>query len=345
MGTATGNPPVSPWNTYDQAFHSQPEALADLATTLPGRLDGHRDSEVDRVVAFGIGASRAAAHVLVAGLTAGGVPCELLTGADFTAAQVRPGTMYLGISQSGRSVEIVRALSAVPAEARMSVVNRLPSPVSDLTPRLLWLGDVADSRVSTVGYTATALAMALLAEHLTGGVNEKRWRAFGERLTWVMRERRAAAGRIAADLLAAGHIDVVSSGAGLAAAEGAALLFREGVAAPAASYDTRSYLHGFMDSAKPGSVHLIINRGAEALLARQLADHGATVHLIGTGPIEYDGTGPLRQIILPDMTDAELSIAASVICQMVVQEACAAIGRSPEDPIFVRIDTKVETAA
>ncbi|MFI7059251.1 hypothetical protein ACIBLB_45130 [Streptosporangium canum] len=317
--------------------------MATLAETLPGQLDRH--DGISRLVVFGIGASRAAAHVLVARLTARGIACELLTGADFGAGQVRPGTTYLGVSQSGRSVEIVRALSEVPEEARMSVVNRAPSPVADLAPRHLWLGGVADSRVSTVGYTATALALALLAEHLTGGVDERRWGTFGARLAEVIDGRRAAAARIAADLVSAGHLDVVSSGAGLAAAEGGSLLFREGVALPASSFDTRSYLHGFMDSARPGTVHLIVNCGSEALLARQLADHGATVHLIGAEPIAYDGTGPLHQIHLPGMTDAELSIAASVICQMVVREACATTGRRPEDPIFTRLDTKVETAA
>ncbi|WP_271216970.1 SIS domain-containing protein [Streptosporangium carneum] len=344
MVTATGNHPSPPWNSFDQAFSSQPEALTRLAATLPDLLRRHAGTDTRRLVVFAIGASHAAAHVLTAGLTARGVSCELLTGADFTAAQVRPGTTYLGISQSGRSVEIVRALSAAPAESRMSVVNRTPSPVADLTPRQLWLGDVADSRVSTVGYTATALALALLAEHLTGGVDEERWRAFGERLPAVMRLREAA-GRLAADLLGAGHIDLVSSRAGMAAAEGGSLLFREGLGVPASAFDTRSYLHGFMDSARPGTVHLIVNCGTEALLARQLADHGATVHLIGAEPIEYGGTGPLHQIHLPGMTEAELSVAASVICQMVVQEACATTGRRPEDPVFTRIDTKVGAAA
>ncbi|WP_219510340.1 hypothetical protein [Nonomuraea ceibae] len=339
MATAT----VFPWNSFDEAFRSQPESLADLAGALPGQLDRHGD--VTRLVAFAIGASRAAAHVLVAGLTARGVACELLTGADFTADQVRPETTYLGVSQSGRSVEIVRALSLAPEESRMSVVNRTPSPVSELAPRHLWLGGVADSRVSTVGYTATALALAMLAEHLTGGVDEPRWRSFGERLAAVIDGQRAAAGRIAADLVRAGHLDVVSSGAGLAAAEGASLLFREGVALPASSFDTRSYLHGFMDSARPGTVHVIVDCGSEALLARQLADHGATVHLIGAEPIAYDGPGPLHQIHLPGMSGAELSIAATVICQMVVQEACAATGRRPEDAVFTRLDTKVETTA
>ncbi|MFF0573907.1 hypothetical protein [Streptosporangium saharense] len=344
MATATGNLQNPPWNTFDQAFHSQPEALTRLTETLPGLLDRHVGKDADRLVVFGIGASRAAAHVLVAGLTARGVPCDLLTGADFTESQVRPGTAYLGISQSGRSVEIVRALSAAPAGSRMSVVNRVPSPVADLTPRHLWLGDVADSRVSTVGYTATALALALLAEHLTDGLDEERWRGFGERLATVTR-RREAAGRVAADLLAAGHADLVSSGAGLAAAEGGSLLLREGLGLPAASFDTRSYLHGFMDSARPGTVHLIVNRGTEALLARQLADHGATVHLLGTTPIEYGGAGPLHQTSLPGLTDAELSIAASVFLQMVVQEVCASTGRRPEDPVFTRLDTKVGSAA
>ncbi|MER7207057.1 hypothetical protein [Streptosporangium sp. NPDC000239] len=344
MATATGNPQSPPWNTFDQAFDSQPEALTRLATTLPDLLRRHTAPQTRRLVVFGIGASRAAAHVLTAGLTARGVSCELLTGADFTAEHVRPETTYLGISQSGRSVEIVRALSVAPAESRMSVVNRVPSPVADLTPRHLWLGDVADSRVSTVGYTATALALALLAEHLTGGVDEERWRSFGGRLATVTRWR-GAASRMAADLLAAGHVDLVSSGAGLAAAEGGSLLFREGLTIPASAFDTRSYLHGFMDSAKPGTVHLIVNRGSEALLARQLADHGSTVHLIGADPIEYGGGGPLHQIHLPGLSDAELSIAASVIFQMVVQEACATTGRHPEDPVFTRLDTKVVTAA
>ncbi|NRQ32228.1 hypothetical protein HII36_10325 [Nonomuraea sp. NN258] len=343
MATATGDAPAFPWNSFDQAFGSQPGALADLVAALPAQLDRHHG--MSRLVVFAIGASHAAAHVLVAHLTAHGIPCELQTGADFTAAQARPGTTYLGISQSGRSVEIVRALSQVPPESRMSVVNRVPSPVAELTPDPLTLGGVADSRVSTVGYTATALALAMLAEHLTGGADLARWQAFGELVATVIERRREAAAVIAADLLRAGHIDVVSSRAGLAAAEGAALLFREGAVVPAASYDTRSYLHGFMDSAKPGSVHLIVDRGDEALLARQLADHGATVHVIGTEPIPYAGTGPLHQILLPAMTDAELSIAASVICQMIVQEACAATGRRPEDSVFTRIDTKVETAA
>src|SRR5262249_20301348 len=93
-----------------------------------------------------------------------------------SAADCTPGLAdgYLAISQSGRSRETVEALAAAGLPAgvapgrRVALTNDPDGPLATVADLVLPLGCGEDSRVSTLSYTATVQALALLADALTG---------------------------------------------------------------------------------------------------------------------------------------------------------------------------------
>src|SRR5699024_5692773 len=180
---------------------------------------------------------------------------------------------------SGRSAEVLAALRATPAERRIAVVNHADSPLGGMAGRILDLGEVPDSRVSTVGFTGTVLALVALADRLagrpgSGSPTVPDLAAFAERCNAWARD----AGPL---LRAARATDVVGSTASQGVVEAGALLLREGAHLPAGGYDTRSYLHGYMDCATEQTAHLVIDGGSEDLLIQQLREAGARVIRLG----------------------------------------------------------------
>src|SRR5699024_4760623 len=261
-----------PWAGFRAGVDFQQQALPALAARLQEQLEHQQwDLPVRRVVAIGIGASHAALRTFAHCLERHGIPATLRTGAD-GPGPIDSEAWYVGVSQSGRSAEVVAALREVPAQRRIAVVNRADSPIGALATHLLSLGELADSRVSTIGYTGTVLALVALAERFAG----KRPRPLPlPDLAEYMHRCRAWAGSVGPLLRAARATDLIGSGSSQGIVEAGALLLREGALLPAGGYDTRSYLHGYMDSASAQTAHLVIDQGREDLLLRQLRAAGA----------------------------------------------------------------------
>lgn len=324
-----------PWAGFRAGVDFQQQALPALAARLQEQLgDRQWELPVRRVVAIGIGASHAALDTFAHCLDGHGIPVTLRTGAD-GPGPIDPEAWYVGVSQSGRSAEVVAALREVPAQRRIAVVNRTDSPVGALATHLLSLGNLPDSRVSTIGYTGTVLALVALAERFAG--KPPRPLPLPD-LGAFAHQCQAWAGEVGPLLRAARATDLIGSGSSRGIVAAGALLLREGALLPAGGYDTRSYLHGYMDCASAQTAHLVVDQGREEVLLRQLREAGARVIRLG-GPAGEDS----HALPLPARGPAGVSIAIAVALQHLVLEHARATGNHPEDSVFERLDTKVSS--
>jgi glucosamine--fructose-6-phosphate aminotransferase (isomerizing) len=161
---------------YLRDILAQPRALQDTVAGLcaaPGLADL---SGFDRIVLTGMGASYHALHPLQIRLVEHGyhaVAYETSELIHYYAAALTPRSLAIAVSQSGRSVEIVRLLEAAAAEGegRMRIIGVTNTPESPLATRadstiLTHAG--AESSVSCKTFVATLLALEWLGTALRG---------------------------------------------------------------------------------------------------------------------------------------------------------------------------------
>jgi glucosamine--fructose-6-phosphate aminotransferase (isomerizing) len=324
----------TPGRPFAEAVSRQPAVLRDTLPALRRRIESDELLGAPASAAFvGIGASHAAAQAAVHTLTRSGFRAARFTGAELPDDGTPLADLYVGISQSGRSPEPLEALRRVDGASRIAVVNEPGSPLAGIG-HPIELGGLPDSGVSTIAYSATAAALSMLAERWLGGV-DSRWDEVGSLLEeaiaahddlldgWVERLSRCTT------------IDIVGGGVFAGVAEAAALVFREAVHVAASASETRTYLHGQMDSAGARSGHILLGGRRESILKRQLGQRTSNTMLIGTAA---DDDGELLVDTGNPAIDAV--VATGVLHELALRWSTAA-GVDPDAAVFERLDTKV----
>lgn len=324
----------TPGRPFAEAVSRQAAILQDAVPALRRRIEGDDLLDAPQSAAFvGIGASHAAAHAAVHTLNRAGFRAARFTGAELPDDGTPLADLYIGISQSGRSPEPLEALRRVEGVRRVAVVNEPGSPLAGIG-HPIELGALPDSGVSSIAYSATAAALSMLAERWLGGI-DSRWDDVGGLLDeaiaahdellddWVERLSRCTA------------IDVVGGGALAGAAEATALVLREAVHVAASASETRTYLHGQMDSADERSGHILLGGGRESILKRQLAQRTANALLIGTAA-EDDG-----ELLVDSGNPSIDAIVTTGILHELALRWSGAVGVDPDAAVFERLDTKV----
>jgi glucosamine--fructose-6-phosphate aminotransferase (isomerizing) len=333
---------------------AQPDNLAQSASVvraaLAGPVGARAAAAVERgcLLAFGMGASAHAAAGFAASMRGTGRPALAVSAADLdTGSPAGLAAAYLAISQSGRSRETVEALAAAPAagpsdagsSTRLALTNEPDGPLGTLADVVLPLGCGADTRVSTLSYTATLQALGLLADRVTGRLSAD-WAALPALASEVLSREVDA---LVATLVDVDTVDVVGSGVHVATAGAVALLLREAVHLPAAGFATREYLHGPLETVGPRQAVLLFGSGREVPLAASLAGHGADVVLLTD--VEIDEPAPhLRVFRLPPAP----GLAGCVLDVLPVQLAAAAVAQRTGRAIELRhmpADTKLSANA
>jgi glucosamine--fructose-6-phosphate aminotransferase (isomerizing) len=327
------------WLTFDEGVRAQPEAL-DRAT--PDLIDWIESGAADHLrgsslLFAGIGASYAAAATPVYAAREAGILAYRSGCSDVPNDGPALADAYIGISQGGRSREPIQALLTVPREQRTAVVNACGSPLASTAGTVLGLGDLADSSMSSIAFTATVVALGLLVDRLAGREVHPSWRTLGAASAEVVAEHDEALRAFGREIAARGSVDVVAAAADLTSAEQGGLLFREGPGLPATAMDTRSYLHGPMDCAGPATSHVLLGRAREGLLAEQLSEKGVPILLI----TDEDIDAPASVLRIPSLPAAQRSVIEVALLQRLVQHTATALGRDIEVRAFTRYDTKV----
>lgn len=306
------------------------EAVAELAAG--GALAGPGP------VMAGIGASLAAAAAPVWELRSHGIEAYRVGAGDDPVPLAATDRPVIAVSQSGRSPETVALLASAPERRRIAVVNEAPSPLTGVATFVVGLGGLPDSYASTLGYTATAMALGLVADVLGTHRTHPGWEDVPGEVGAVEGVMARSADALAAAFRGAASVDVVAHGASLGSAEEGALLLREVVRLPATAMSTRQYLHGAMESAG-GGVHLLFGGDRELAVAAMLADAGHRCVVVTP-----DGRALPRGVVgipIPDRLPGQRALLEAAVLQSLVQTLAEDRGLDIEDFVFHHTDTKI----
>ncbi|CAN5332542.1 glucosamine--fructose-6-phosphate aminotransferase [soil metagenome] len=331
--------------TYGAARATQADALESAIARISADVLARQSEGVlegPGPIFVGIGASLAAAAAPVWALRQRGIHSWRLGAGDYPLPFPTSVHPVIGISQSGKSTETLAVLESIDAPLRYAVVNSHPSPVSALASTTFSLGNIPDSYASTIGYTATIVALGMIGDAWDGGAIDPGWVELPELFRWTERTVSGRAAEIAATFQGVQTADFVGAGSSVGSAEVGALLFREVARVHTAGMSTRQYLHGSMESAGDG-VHVLFGEERELEVARMLAGAGHRVILISTAEIA-DETN-VQAIRLPDVAPAQRAILEALVMQILVEKVAELSGVEIEEFVFFHNDTKVEGSA
>ena len=329
---------------YSDALAAQPAALAQVAERVRCRLaDPELPLAGDRPVFVGIGASYCAAAVGAYLLQRRGIAAIRATPGQVVPGSPVPGDFVIAISQGGRSAETVQVLTDWESVPSAGVVNVSGTPVLERVHTPIGLGDAVDSYASTVGFTGTVVALSMLAERWNAATVDPLWSdALGQVFGAVDRAQ-ADIAALANALEDAATFDIVGSGISVGIAEEAALLVREAVNVPATGFDTRTYLHGPMESAG-GGAHIFFGGDREARAAAALAQRGHRVALMTSEHSRHADELQVaggHVISFDAASEARRALIEIVLVQYLVLHLAAARLRDIDTFVYSQDDTKI----
>jgi fructoselysine-6-P-deglycase FrlB-like protein len=243
---------------------------------------------------------------------------ELLSGGS--AADL--ADCYIFVSEGGRSREPIAAAQSLRRDAaRLGVSNEGGVPLAEVVDELITMGHGPDSRVYTIGYTASLQAFGLLAASLDRAAEPYDWACLPDLVASVLDDLSPRALHIAEALHDVSSIDVAGTGGSRSAVAESALLIRESTRIPASGYDTYQYLHGPMESLGDRSACVLFGDGREVALAEYLADAGVRTVLVTSQPVGE------RERLLTMRLPAALGAARPIIQILPVQLIAAELAR------------------
>lgn len=284
---------------FRDAIDAQPSRLdaarSALSTALREPLPALTPGQ--HVALVGIGASLHAARGAAACWRATGLRASALSAAEIMTGCVDCADVYLAVSESGRSVETVAAMTALSARPWIALTEYAAAPLSEAATRTLPLGCGDDSRVYTVGYTATLQALGMVGERWTG--RSSAWERLPALAAQVLASAAAPAARVADAMSGVAMVDVVAASRSIATAGEGALLLREAVRMPAAGTETHDFLHGPVEPLDGRTGCIIVGDGREVRLAADTAALGCPTLLVTARDDVADSAG-LTVVRIPD---------------------------------------------
>jgi glutamine---fructose-6-phosphate transaminase (isomerizing) len=242
--------------------------------------------------------------------------------------------LVVAVSQSGESHEIIEA-SRVALErgaSLLAVTNTEWSPLTAMVDeRASVLRCMAGTEVAIPATKSVTTAMACLLGLALSGDHTQLVRTAAE----VPRLLRSTLAEDASGVGLAGLDAVIltGEGAGAAVAEEGAIKFREIAQIPAAALELSEFLHGSINSARPGvAVITLALDGLSSGLAQQVVDAAANrgAHTISIGRPAVDGAS--RNIALLEAPPAWGAFLALARVQELARSTGLARGVAPDRP-------------
>ncbi len=311
----------------------QPDALARTVHGLPAEeaagefAAALREGRFRRVLLTGMGSSYWACRPLYLRLVAAGltpVVAETSEVIHYERGWIEPGTLVVAVSQSGRSVEILRLLELARGVTQvLGVTNTADSPLALRSAFAVVTRAGAEATVACKTYVATLAALEWLGDALCGPAEGRAERMLAA--VDPMRDYLSRWPAHVAELLeifdGARDFFVVGRGASAAAAGTGGLILKESTHTHAEGMTAAAFRHGPFEMLDP-SVFVLVLEGdsrSAALSAKLAADvHAAgacaaVASRSGAGvlgiPACADGVLPLLEILPVEMMT--LALAAS----------------------------------
>lgn len=328
---------------YDTVF-SQPDRLDGSARTVASCLE-RIDLAPYRAGLFAVvsmGASSHAANAFVRRRLRHGGRAVNLEASELMSLPSRPPLAdgFLFVSEGGRSRETIAAAQVSPSGRRLALTNDPSAPLGEVTDALVELGHGPDSKVYTVGYTATLQAFGLIARALDGVDDGDDWAALPALVSRTLADLSEQAKDVAASVFQLEALDFVGSGASYAAAAEGGLLFREGARMPTAAYRTHQYLHGPMEPMSGKQGCFVFGEGREAELALYLAARGVPAVLVTAGPAAETET--LSVMRIPQAAEISRAVLEILVPQLVMAETARLRGLGIDGFRYHQEDTKTD---
>jgi glucosamine--fructose-6-phosphate aminotransferase (isomerizing) len=330
----------------------QGEAVRGAATALGHQVDalasicrGRRDG---RIVLTGMGSSLAAGHALVATLARHGVPVDVVNAAELLHFGLRTldgRSTVIVVSQSGRSIEIVRILEQLGGARSpfmIAVTNGTANPLAEAAAVALDIA-VGDERgPATMTFAATLVALDGLGRLLAAGeradvgtivddvgaaANEA-----ADAIDRLLKDRARLTERVAGWHGGRRTIVIVGRGVGRAASDMAALTLKEVAATAAESMITADFRHGPLELLGPDLAIAFVcvepeTDGVDRSFAAELSRSPASVLVVGG---DLGSAGP-RSIAIGPVNGSLAPAVAVVPFQLLARELAIAGGRTPGD--------------
>lgn len=329
-----------------EEISEQPEIAETLLRELPAELDPLVAATQRAGVEYVLIAARGSSdHAAIYGQYVLGAvarrPVALATPSLFSRYATPPQLgrgLVLGISQSGRSPDVVSVLAEARRQGAVTaaVTNEPASPLAEAAAHVLWLrGGSERSIAATKTYTAELLVMAQLAVALGGA--PRRAREALQRVPDAQRSALESAGlarAVARDHRSMDECVVLGRGFNLSTALEWALKLKELAYVRAQGYSTADFQHGPVASLPPaGRVLAVLARGPmaadlRALLERLRRERGAQVLVLSGAPVRGAAHLPF-----PDVLPEWLSpLVAIVPAQLAVAALASEKGLDVEQP-------------
>jgi glucosamine--fructose-6-phosphate aminotransferase (isomerizing) len=326
-------------------MREQPDVLGRIAAARSegaGRVRALRPPDLRGVVLVARGSSdHAALYGRYVIELATGLPVSLAAPSLYTRYGVRPrldGHLAVGVSQSGQTPEILRALEAMrDGGARTIAITADPgAPIATGADELLEIPTGAERAIpATKTFTAELAAFAVLAEALGREVgSEDQWAALPEVVGEVLEDERRVDWATA---VLAGAESVVHLARGLtyAVAPEGALKMKETAGRPAEGFSSADFLHGPIAIAAralavvcygwPGPVLADVAEAAEL-------SHRRGAPIVAVAPAGAGLRGDVM-VAVPDRTGEALgAIPLAVRAQQLALSLALALGRDPDRP-------------
>lgn len=317
----------------------QPEAVGRTIEALAGedsldRLAGAlRGGRWRRVVLTGMGSSYWACRPLYLRLLTEGVtPVTVETGEliHYERGWLTPDTLVIAVSQSGRSVEILRLLECAQGQSQIvGVTNTADSPLATGSTATLLMRAGAESTVSCKTYLATLLALEWLGDLLCGtdrALLLNQARAAVEPMRDYLGQWSVHVSQLRPALEGVEHLFVVGRGTSVSAAGTGGLILKESTHYPAEGLSAASFRHGPFELLTGAAFVLVLEGDARsAALSRKLADDvreaGGRSALVST-----TGEGVFR---IPECADRIRPLMEILPVQMLTLALAAIKGREP----------------
>ena len=324
---------------FPDGVDAQPAVLARSGAAIREALPTIGPVQERAVIALvGVGASEHIAQAAAPAWRAAGLRTVALPSAELMEPGAQVADVHVGLSESGRSVETVTAMTAVDGR-RLGVTNVADSPLTEVVHELLVLHSGPDSPVYTTGYTASLQAMGMLGEHWAGKNSD--WSELPALASSVLTRSAAVVDAVVDRFEAARIIDVVAAPSGAATAGEGALILREAARAHTAAHETHGYLHGPMEPLDSRTACIIAGDGREVHLAEQVSRIGCPTLLLTTGE-DVEAAGNLVVLRLPAVSSPlALAVLEILPLQVLAWRLAAGRGLAVDGFRYQQDDTKL----
>jgi glucosamine--fructose-6-phosphate aminotransferase (isomerizing) len=319
---------------YFRDLMDQPQGLDATHAYLrePGRWDRvsqfFQSRRWKRVLLTGMGSSFHSLHPLQLALFDAGLAPLLIE----TSELIHYGTNLFGeetlivaVSQSGRSAEMLRLLECKRESRILAVTNTADSPLAEVCDCLLSVRAGIEATVSCKTYVSGLLALAWLAELMSGGAERNALKGLAPACDVVaayLKHWRAHTESLAVKLSGTRHLFLVGRGTSLAAAATGGLIIKESAHFHAEGMSSASFRHGPMEMLQSEVQTIVFGgdtgaRRLNDLLLRDLIAKGGSCDIISEdaayAPFRLAHCAPVLRPIVEILPVQMMSLALAAL--------------------------------